>query len=89
MKKTIVIEPFFTDIPLIERIKKFSDFGFDGIEFWDCSKENAKELGDEAAKYNLEVTGCIAKGLFDGHLNQVIQRCEENFSGIFGIYDTS
>jgi hydroxypyruvate isomerase len=79
MKKTIVIEPFFTDIPLIERIKKFADLEFDGIEFWDCSKENAKELGDEAANYNLEVTGCIAKGLFDGHLNRSYKDVKKTF----------
>ncbi len=79
MKKTIVIEPFFTDIPLVDRIKKFAELGFDGVEFWDCAKENAKELGDEAAKYDLEVTGCIAKGIFDEHLNRSYKDVEKTF----------
>ena len=79
MKKALVIEPHFTDIPLIERIKIAKDLGFEGVEFWDCSKENAKELGDEAAACGLEVTGCIAKGLFDGHLNRSWKAVEKTF----------
>lgn len=79
MKKTLVIEPIFTDVPLLERIRIAADYGFDGVEFWDCAKENAKDLGDEAAACGLEVTGCIAKGLFDGHLNRSYCDVKETF----------
>jgi hydroxypyruvate isomerase len=79
MKKTIVIEPFFEDIPLIERISIVKELGFDGVEFWDCAKENAKELGDEADANGLKVTGCITKGIFDEHLNRSWKDVEKTF----------
>lgn len=70
MKKSLSIEPMFPDIPLVERLQYAAKLGFEGIEIFECAKDNAKEIGNKARELNLEVTGCLAKGVFNGHLNQ-------------------
>lgn len=58
MKYSICIEPVFSEIPLHERIALVKECGADGIEFWDLSKHDLKQIGDAAQKAGLPVVGC-------------------------------
>lgn len=74
MKKALVIEPHFGDMNTCDKIRKAAEFGFDGVEFWDCAKPDAKKIGSVAANLGVEIVGCIIKGLFDSHLNREYEK---------------
>lgn len=79
MKKALVIEPHFSDMCTSDKIRKAADFGFDGVELWDCAKPDAKEIGSISAKLGVEIVGCVIKGLFGNHLNRGYKSVEVSY----------
>lgn len=79
MKKALVIEPHFDGLVMADKIKAAADLGFDGVEFWECAKPDARELGDTAARCGVEIVGCIAKGVLEGNLNRDYQLVEQTY----------
>jgi len=79
MKKALIMEPHFGDMELSDKIKVAADFGFDGVEIWDCAKSNAKKMDNTAVNCGVEIVGCIIKGLFENHLNRDCKQAKTSY----------